>query len=52
MLVVIMGLVDLMAAVLLAVNADYIGLGVLLWIIVAILAMKGFFSLLGMFSGD
>jgi hypothetical protein len=50
MLVVIMGLADLVAAALLAANADYIGFGLLLWAVVFILAVKGMFSLLGLFS--
>lgn len=51
MLVVIMGIVDLIAATLLALNADYIGGGMLLWFIIAFLTIKGFFSLLGIFGG-
>jgi hypothetical protein len=51
MLVVIMGIVDLLAAVMLALNADYIGWGIVLWIVVGILVFKGLFSLLGIFGG-
>jgi hypothetical protein len=50
MLVVIMGLADLVAAALLAVNADYIGFGPLLWAVVFILSIKGLFSLVSLFS--
>ncbi len=50
MMVVIMGLIDLIAAVLLALNADYIGLGIFLWMIVAVLVFKGLMSLLGIFG--
>ena len=51
MLVVIMGIVDILAATLLALNADYIGLGILLWFVIIVLFIKGFFSLLGIFGG-
>ena len=45
--VVIMGLVDLIAALLLALHAGSIGSWV--WWIIAILVYKGFMSLLGIF---
>ena len=51
MLVVIMGIVDLIAATLLALNVDYIGGGILLWIVITVLVIKGLFSLLGIFGG-
>jgi len=50
MLVVFMGLIDLIAAILLALNADYIGLGIFLWVIIGGLAIKGLMSLLGVFA--
>ena len=51
MLVVLMGIVDLLAAVMLAINADYIGWGIVLWIVVGVLVFKGLCSLLGAFGG-
>jgi hypothetical protein len=50
MLVVIMGIIDLLAATMLVLNADYIGWGIILWIVVAVLVIKGFMSLLGLFG--
>jgi len=46
-LVVIMGLADIIAAVLLAMYASHLGQWV--WWIIAILVYKGFMSLLGIF---
>ncbi|MEM5814393.1 MAG: hypothetical protein QXD77_01090 [Candidatus Aenigmatarchaeota archaeon] len=51
MLVVIMGIVDLLAALMLALNADYIGWGIVLWVVVMVLVIKGLTSLLGIFGG-
>jgi len=47
--VVIMGLVDIIAAILLAMYASHLGQWV--WIIIAILVYKGLMSLLGIFMG-
>jgi hypothetical protein len=52
MIVVLMGLVDLLAALMLALNADYIGWGIVLWVVVGVLVFKGLFSLLGIFGGE
>ncbi len=51
MLVVVMGIIDLLAAAMLALNADYIGWGIVLWVVVTVLVIKGLFSLLGIFGG-
>ena len=51
MIVVLMGIIDLLAAVMLAINADYIGWGIVLWVVVAVLVIKGLSSLLGIFGG-
>lgn len=52
MIVVLMGLIDILAAIMLALNADYIGWGTVLWIVVGGLVFKGLFSLLGVFGGE
>ncbi len=48
-LVVVMGLVDIIAAILLALYAGHLGQWV--WIIIAVLVYKGFMSYLGLFMG-
>ena len=49
-IVAIMGLVDIIAAILLAMYAGHLGSWV--WIIIAVLVYKGFMSFLGMFMGS
>jgi hypothetical protein len=51
MLIVVMGIVDLIAAFLLFMNADAIGASILLWFVIAVLTIKGLTSLLGAFGG-
>lgn len=49
MLVAIMGAVDIIAAVLLALYAGHLGQWV--WLIIAVLVFKGFMSFLGLLAG-